>query len=86
MNTTRSPFNISNETFPNLDCFSCPSDLVKFRLECKHLEKTLALLRSYAEAKENAMRSRLAGKINNAIRFEQASDKVYEMLPEWAKW
>lgn len=79
-------FNFTNETFPNLDGFESIQDLSDFRKECKRLEEGLANLRSYAEAKENAMRMRLSGKIEGALRFEQAAETVYERLPESLKW
>lgn len=79
-------FEFTDNTFPNLDGFPDAGDLTDFQTECKRLEAGLAKLRSYAEAKANAMTLRGQGKIVGAQRFEETADIVYEQLPEWAKW
>jgi hypothetical protein len=77
----------------NLDCYVSPEELDKVRAEIKtranKLKKRaeeLMLLASYAEGKANAMRCRLKGNIEHAIRFEGACEHVYKRLPAKLRW
>lgn len=40
----------------------------------------------YARNKEMAMRCRLRGEIQTALRYEEICDRIYSELPDWAKW
>lgn len=65
---------------PNLDGLSVdPADLDK-------AAKVFKLLRKYAKCKAAAMRQRLIGNINEALRHEHNCEVVYNDLPEWARW
>lgn len=43
-------------------------------------------LRDYAKLKALAMRLRLAGCVNSAIKKEQSCELIYNQLPEHLKW
>ena len=45
-----------------------------------------AKLANYAANKATAMRCRLEGNIQTALKYEQICDRIYNELPEWAKW
>jgi hypothetical protein len=65
---------------PNLDCESInPADY-------EQLAATLSLLADYANHKAGAMKFRLAGHIVAAQRIEASMERIYEQLPEWARW
>lgn len=49
-------------------------------------ESTLRDLRRYARAKLRAMRLRERGEISRAMMLEDAADRFYSRLPEFAKW
>jgi hypothetical protein len=65
---------------PNLDGLSIdPADLDR-------AADVFRLLASYAQAKAQAMRLRLAGDVNQAVAMERYCDAEYKRLPEWARW
>lgn len=65
---------------PNLDGLSIdPADY-------DQVADVLRRLALYAERKAHAMRARLAGDVNEALRFERMNDAAYEQLPQWARW
>ena len=41
---------------------------------------------SYARLKSTAMRLRLNGDISEARKLEKWCEKLYQQLPEWARW
>jgi hypothetical protein len=43
-------------------------------------------LGNYASNKATAMRCRLDGKINEALMYEGICERIYNELPEYAKW
>jgi hypothetical protein len=43
-------------------------------------------LGNYASNKATAMQCRLAGNIQTAIMYEDIADRIYDNLPEYAKW
>lgn len=47
---------------------------------------TTADLAHYAWNKQAAMRCRLAGEIARAIVYETICDRIYDRLPEYARW
>lgn len=60
------------------------------RLFPEHNKRTqgrvAGLLHTYTSFKLKAVRARLAGRIQEALTWERHADKVYDRLPEWAKW
>lgn len=48
--------------------------------------KVLAKLAAYAKIKSEAMRTRAAGYITNAVHKERKCDAIYSELPKWARW
>ena len=70
----------------NLDCEISPRELDAYRESLKAIEKTMAKLACYCEAKRDAMELRLEGKISLAIKYEGICDSIYKQLPDWAKW
>lgn len=45
-----------------------------------------SLLSQYAFTKANAVQAREDGRITEALRAEEACDRLYQALPEWARW
>lgn len=43
-------------------------------------------LAHYAQLKATAMQCRLRGEIPRALTYEGLCEKLYESLPEWARW
>jgi hypothetical protein len=43
-------------------------------------------LADYCDLKRTAMRHRKAGRIERALTFEASADRVYQQLPQWARW
>lgn len=43
-------------------------------------------LGSYASNKATAMRCRIEGNIQSAIVYETICNRIYENLPDWARW
>lgn len=43
-------------------------------------------LRQYASNKATAMRYRMAGEIGPAMHRERLCERIYNELPEWARW
>jgi anti-sigma factor RsiW len=44
------------------------------------------LLSRYASHKQIAMRMRKAGKTVDAVKMESECERIYQQLPDWAKW
>lgn len=40
----------------------------------------------YASNRATAMKCRLEGKIQIAIQYEDICERIYQRLPQWAKW
>lgn len=62
----------------NLDGLD-PSELDK-------LASVYEKLASYAKAKAPAMRARGSGRIGEAAVLETECERIYNALPQWAKW
>jgi hypothetical protein len=43
-------------------------------------------LACYASNKATAMTCRLDGRIDTALMYEGIADRIYNELPDWAKW
>ncbi len=65
---------------PNLDDFSHE---VGDQLEAS---RVLRILSQYCEHKAYAIQARLIGKIDVAVKWENANEVRYKLLPQWAKW
>ena len=65
----------------NLDCLDV-EDLDAYSRDASNAEP----LRGYAAIKARAMRARLAGDVQIALRLESACDRLYQTLPESLKW
>lgn len=74
------------QAFPNLDGFTDPTDLGRFRGECQMVREAIQNLARYAEAKHDAMQLRTDGKIEDALRLEESADRIFSQLPKWARW
>jgi hypothetical protein len=61
----------------NLDALEA-GDLAK-------LQGAFALLAKYCSIKERAVVARKAGRIPEAVMYEQRADKIYKHLPKWAR-
>ena len=48
--------------------------------------KATGALANYASNKATAMSCRLRGDINSALMYEGIADRIYDHLPEWARW
>jgi len=72
----------------NLDCYTDPSELDKVIEELLPLSFVgVTTLIVYAVNKREAMKYRLAGKIQQAMAFEQVcDDDIYWRLPEKFRW
>jgi hypothetical protein len=64
----------------NPDCLVSPDQADEMRADIREAIAELEQAANYCEAKGNAMRSRLDGKIENAQRFEGACDTIYKRL------
>jgi hypothetical protein len=62
----------------NLDAED-PCDLDEFAVNLERLA-------AYAKTKAFAMRARLAGEINVALRYERHCELVYNLLPSQWRW
>lgn len=62
----------------NLDAMAA-DDVAGLALGLRELE-------CYARNKAEAMRARLAGKIDEATSLEAKCDRIFERLPDWARW
>ncbi len=65
---------------PNLDGLSVDPDEL---LGASHV---FYVLHEYARCKAGAMRHRVAGDINAARYLEAECDRLYNILPKWARW
>ena len=68
--------------------FDCPNldDLTIDPQELRQVGNVLYLLSHYARAKANAMEYRLRGRMTDALEHESQCEKLYQKLPQWAKW
>lgn len=78
----------------NLDCMT-KEDLLAYSnrvrkavIETSNTEDdyTRILLCKYAQIKADAMESRHAGLIQQALRLETLCETIYKRLPDYAKW
>ncbi len=70
---------ISHESV-NMDCATTdPTDLEEYAATLKELV-------SYAHNKAAAMRFRIKGDLMTAANLEKICDRIYDELPEWARW
>lgn len=65
---------------PNIDDCSIDPD------DYEALARVFGQLSDYASLKASAMRARLKGDIQFAIRHENGCERIYKQLPEWARW
>ena len=63
---------------PNLDCMTLDDLYAASRVFRK--------LADYARIKREAMRNRLEGNIDRAVRLEADCEFIYTNLPPWARW
>lgn len=71
---------------PNLDCMG-EASLAQFAAEnLSHSSLIMRNAAAYAVCKLGAMRSRLSGRIDNALRLEAKCDRIYAMLPLEHQW
>lgn len=61
-------------------------DIVPNGITWKQATKIAKKLAEYALQKSAAMRYRESGKIDPALRHEKECDRIYNELPEWARW
>jgi hypothetical protein len=75
------------DKYQNLDGMF-PEDLEQYAATLAGLaqDNTDRLLLRYARTKAEAMRERAAGRIPAALRLEATCEKVYEELPDEARW
>lgn len=72
---------------PNIDDHSTtPQDIVRLGKEMCEASAVFARLASYSAMKAKAMQLRMDGKINEAVRLEEALEITYQSLPDWARW
>lgn len=64
---------------PNLDGIDNPKEL-------EAIAQVLHTLAFYARKKATAIRTRLSGEINIALKSEKNCDRLYNKLPQWARW
>jgi hypothetical protein len=69
-----------------------PAGYEAVNLDDVSLEETEALadlygwLASYSRIMSRAKRHRALGQVSSAMREEQAAQRIYDTLPEWARW
>ncbi len=71
---------------PNLDCFVSPDEAEQQRKEFLALIPVFKALANYCEAKSEAMKHRLAGRIELANKICAYAEEIYSKLPPEAKW
>lgn len=76
---------VINEGLPNLDAMEA-DDLDAARAEFKQVATHFRTLASYAEAKAEASRHRLAGRVDTACKLEAHAESLYSSLPEALRW
>lgn len=90
---------MNENNVPNLDC-ETSDDLLAFWTKHQRGRSYLALfpsggvgtkratadLANYASNKATAQTCRLLGDIRSAAMYEDIADRIYEGLPEFAKW
>ena len=77
----------------NLDCMR-PDELLAYanrvdslRPTCMHPDfRVYADLAMYARLKSGAMEDREQGEIEAALTWEHKCERIYQTLPQWAKW
>ena len=70
---------------PNLDGMLI-GDLQQASKELNAVSEAFRILARYAECKEAACAQRANGHISLAQKCEAEADRVYDSLPEWARW
>ncbi len=88
------PVNLDDVPEDDLDAFVGDYSYKGLRNKTKELfpdmpegsTQAARLLRMYARKKALAMRSRKGGLIQRAILYEEACQKIYDNLPEFARW
>lgn len=65
---------------PNLDCFSIDPD------DFEGAADLFVQYATYCRLKGRAMRARLEGSIIGAEALERMLARIYDELPDWAKW
>lgn len=68
----------------NLDGFMDTLDVLKAVSDVKG--RGARLYRSYANWKVKAMHCRLDGRIDDALRYEQVCERVYQRIPKDLQW
>lgn len=90
---------MNENNVPNLDC-EASADLMAFwkkhQRGLRYLDlfpsggrgskSATADLANYASNKATAQQCRLRGDIRSAAMYEDIADRIYESLPEFAKW
>ena len=81
---------------PNLDCMTSDELLMwadkmdDERLKVNHADQehfsAYVALSKYARLAAGARADRLDGRIESAMTQERWCDRIYQQLPEWAKW
>ena len=69
---------LADITAPNLDAATAE--------ELEQAGRVFDLYASYCRWKRHAIRHRLAGNVERALRCEQQADTAYAKLPAWAQW
>ncbi len=65
---------------PNLDALTiCPQEM-------DDAQEVLTTLAEYARMKAQAMRQRMRGNIEGALIHEATCERIYALLPQWARW
>jgi len=72
--------NVFDFDIPNLD------DVEASPQDYREAADVLLILADYLEAKGNARDFRLRGMIDAAQYCEQTANRLYQQLPDWAKW
>lgn len=71
---------------PNMDCFVDPSEVDEVAENLRQARAVVDTAIKYAVYKAAAMRHRLNGMVNNALRCEAQCDRLYAQLPESVRW
>lgn len=71
---------------PNMDCFVDPSEVEEVAEELRKARAALDTAIKYAVYKAAAMRHRLKGMVNNALKCEAQCERLYHELPETLRW
>jgi hypothetical protein len=85
---------------PNLDCFTCATELMEFWNKHQNgrnyralfptggagTKRATADLANYASNTAAARGCRLRGDINSALMYEGIAERIYGNLPTFAQW